>query len=160
MGAWTKKPCFNCGKKKGQKQANRKFCYTCQKINDKNRSRTAHGNAILKTYGITLEQYEALYELQGGVCYLCRHAKGVKRRLTVDHDHKCCAELPACGKCVRGLLCQGCNRNVLAWAARDSIDFFVRGIEYLTNPPFRAILEAAESSGASYGRTGRNGAAR
>lgn len=27
----------------------------------------------------------------------------------VDHDHKCCSDIPACGTCVRGLLCKGCN---------------------------------------------------
>ena len=58
----------------------------------------AHGRWILKTYGITSEQYEALYEAQGGVCYICRRAKGTgRRKLAVDHDHVT--------GWVRGLLC-------------------------------------------------------
>lgn len=141
MSAWTGKPCVQCGKKKGAKQKNYKFCFTCKRELDKARSKSQHAGALFKKYGITLEQYNELYELQGGRCYLCQFATGKRRRLTVDHDHACCDELPACGRCVRGLLCSGCNRNVLGWAARDKVEFFYRGIEYLTNPPFRAILE-------------------
>jgi hypothetical protein len=84
---------------------------------------------------------------------MCRFATGKTRRLSVDHDHKCCDGPTSCGRCVRGLLCTGCNRHVLAWAARDSVEFFQRGIEYLTNPPFRAILNAGAENGGSYGAT-------
>jgi hypothetical protein len=52
-------------------------------------------------YGITPEQYWALYEAQHGSCYICQRATGKVRRLAVDHDH-------ATGY-VRGLLCKPCN---------------------------------------------------
>jgi hypothetical protein len=29
--------------------------------------------------------------------------------LRVDHDHRCCPGAHSCGKCVKGLLCEGCN---------------------------------------------------
>ncbi len=31
--------------------------------------------------------YWALYEFQGGKCYVCQVATGKKRRLAVDHEH-------------------------------------------------------------------------
>lgn len=48
--------------------------------------------------------------LTGSECDLC----GVfTLYLVVDHDHNCCTaptlQKPACGACVRGLLCSGCN---------------------------------------------------
>ncbi|MFD9893342.1 endonuclease VII domain-containing protein [Amycolatopsis sp. NPDC059027] len=95
---------------------------------------------VERTYSITEAQYQALYEAQGGVCALCRRAKGTgRKRLAVDHDHKCCPGPVSCGECVRGLLCTSCNKGVLGHA-RDEVEFFERGIEYLTNPPARRVL--------------------
>ena len=52
------------------------------------------------SYGLTVEQYEALVSAQGGLCAICA-SDGGGRRLAVDHCH-------ATGK-VRGLLCLNCN---------------------------------------------------
>lgn len=41
---------------------------------------------LRKTYGISLEQYNARLERQGGVCQICGRPP-VSRRLHVDHDH-------------------------------------------------------------------------
>lgn len=30
----------------------------------------------------------------------------------VDHDHRCCGEGNSCGRCVRGMLCPGCNMAI------------------------------------------------
>jgi hypothetical protein len=86
-------------------------------------------------YGITAEEYAKILDAQGGKCYLCQRATGARKRLSVDHDHKT-------GE-VRGILCGPCNRDVLGHA-RDSIEFFERCIEYLTNPPARAVLRGQE----------------
>lgn len=102
----------------------------------------AHAAYVLATYGITGEQYWTIYDAQGGRCYGCQRATGRGKRLSVDHDHACCPELPACGKCVRGLLCKPCNRDVLGHL-RDEVAAFQRFIDYLTNPPARAVLEAS-----------------
>lgn len=59
-------------------------------------------------YGITTEDYEAMYKKQGGVCGLCGglpNGQGKIRGLFhVDHDHKT-------GR-ARGLLCGKCNIGV------------------------------------------------
>lgn len=56
--------------------------------------------ALQRRYGITVEEYEAQLEAQGGACALCRRSPR-KIRLHVDHCHRT-------GK-LRGLLCGPCN---------------------------------------------------
>lgn len=91
----------------------------------------AHAAHVLRTYGITAEQYWELYEAQGGKCYICRRASGKTRRLAVDHDHE--------SGMVRGLLCKPCNRDVVGHS-KEEIEFFERAIEYLTNPPAVRVI--------------------
>jgi hypothetical protein len=61
-----------------------------------------------KRYGITLEQYNEMVELQGGRCAICNKVPAgtnhTSRRLAVDHDH-------VTGT-VRGLLCGPCNTTI------------------------------------------------
>lgn len=50
---------------------------------------------------------------QDFACAICR-LEIWPETLHVDHDHKCCPGHPsegekACGRCVRGFLCRGCN---------------------------------------------------
>ena len=65
--------------------------------------------AWLKKYGLTPEEYERMLVEQGHACAICKRPerqattkkRGVKFRLSIDHDHKT-------GK-VRALLCHWCN---------------------------------------------------
>lgn len=91
----------------------------------------AWAKRLIATYGITAEEYWAIYEAQGGKCYICRRATGKVRKLAVDHSHET-------GE-VRGLLDKMCNRNILGHS-RDEIEFFERAAEYLRNPPARAVV--------------------
>lgn len=43
-------------------------------------------------------------------CDLC--GKPREKRFAIDHDHACCPGATSCGKCVRGLLCMGCNLSL------------------------------------------------
>lgn len=126
------KSCKGCGSTTRALKAPGPRCATCLRALKKAQKRAAHGRWILKTYGLTLEQYEALHEAQGGVCYICQRATGKVRRLAVDHDH-------ATGY-VRGLLCKPCN-SVLAHF-RDDPKVAYRTMKYLVDPPaFETIGE-------------------
>ena len=62
-------------------------------------------------FAMTPARYDAILEAQGGGCAICGATQSgvVGRRMAVDHDHACCSGTRTCGKCVRGLLCRGCN---------------------------------------------------
>jgi len=72
-------------------------------------------NALKRQYGITVDQYDSMLDAQGGVCVICQEPPTTKR-LAVDHDHACCPmeehKTVTCGKCVRQLLCENCNRAI------------------------------------------------
>lgn len=59
-----------------------------------------HASHILRTFGLTIEDYEAILDAQDGACAICLQPPG-KMNLSVDHCHKT--------GMVRGLLCQLCN---------------------------------------------------
>jgi Recombination endonuclease VII len=116
-------------------------CATCHRDAVKGRRRKAHETRTRRDYGITPEEYQALYEAQGGRCYGCRRATGRSKALAVDHNHLCTEGHPpnqGCRKCVRGLLCSTCNR-LIGWY-RDDPAAFERMAEYLRNPPAGRVL--------------------
>lgn len=78
----------------------------------------------MRKYGITLEEFDAMYEKQNGRCLICGEKKvkrGQYHSLFVDHNHET-------GK-VRGLLCQRCN--FLIGQARDNVKILRSAIKYL-----------------------------
>lgn len=91
---------------------------------------------LQRKYGLSADEYRALYYAQGGKCYVCRKASGKARRLGVDHDH-------VTGE-VRGLVCTGsinamtCNR-LIAIYGREQL---LRAAAMLSDPPpARAVLQ-------------------
>ena len=87
-------------------------CKTC--VTDKHYKRT---------YGISLKDYDKMFQEQGGVCKICNLPGKHKLhdRLCVDHDH-------ITGK-VRGLLCDSCNRGI--GYLKDDERILQQAIEYL-----------------------------
>ena len=76
-----------------------KFCAECRYVYKQRR-------IVLRKYGLSSEEYDALAELQSGVCGICygEADNGASRNrgfLSIDHDHKT--------GLVRGLLCSNCN---------------------------------------------------
>jgi hypothetical protein len=56
---------------------------------------------LKKHFGITLENYNLLFENQGQKCAICHSTKSSGKGWHVDHDHKTGA--------IRGILCHFCN---------------------------------------------------
>ena len=148
----------------------RKTCVDCERMGITTRRKTPHPGPrcsthhkakrresrssrqvahVFNTYGITEEEYDAILEAQGGVCYICRRKPG-RKRLSVDHDHNkpCCGtEHPkekGCPKCVRGLL-HGKDNSFLGWTLDDP-ETWERGAEYLRNPPAQRVLAQRRGS--------------
>lgn len=79
-------------------------------------------SSLRRKFGITPEQYEALYQQQDRACAICRATSNFTfKNLCVDHDHRT-------GK-VRGLLCLNCNTALGQF--KDSTDLLVRAVGYL-----------------------------
>jgi hypothetical protein len=87
--------------------------------------------ALASRYGITLAEYEALLQAQGGGCAICAEDPGDGPALAVDHDHTCCPGKRACSQCIRGLLCGDCNRALGMF--RDDVARLESAIGYLKN---------------------------
>lgn len=82
----------------------------------------------LKTlYGLTVEQYKRMFEIQGGACAICAKPETTRRKdgtiipLQVDHDHQTGA--------VRALLCQSCNQGLGHF--KDDVALMSLAINYL-----------------------------
>jgi Recombination endonuclease VII len=70
-------------------------------------------NGLRRLYGLTLEQYAEKLAAQKGVCACCgREPRAREKAFPVDHDHACCPGARSCGRCVRGIVCQGCNHLI------------------------------------------------
>ncbi|WP_432021090.1 endonuclease VII domain-containing protein [Streptomyces sp. 1222.5] len=123
----------------------RKRCSSCRSWQDPSKfypvSKTADGLStyckrcdrdmrLSRSYGISVAQYEELLALQGGGCAICGSAPKDSPSLHVDHDHACCPDRKkSCGRCLRGLLCEDCNRALGMF--RDDVARFEAAIAYL-----------------------------
>ena len=70
-------------------------------------AKISRASDLKRHYGMSLEDYAALFDKQDGACAICkRDGANFKQTLHVDHDH-------SNGR-VRGLLCPRCNA-MLGW---------------------------------------------
>ena len=77
-------------------------------------------------YKITKDEFDAKMISQDSKCVIC--GKPLTRP-SLDHGHNCCPGKKSCGKCIRGILCQGCN--TILGLAQDSIEVLQNAIQYL-----------------------------
>lgn len=79
-------------------------------------------NKLKQRYGITLNDYNNMFNEQNGCCLLCgKHNSELKKPLHVDHCHE--------SKKVRGLLCTMCNFGLGMFV--DDVELLQRAIVYL-----------------------------
>ena len=83
-------------------------------------------NWLRNAHGMTPENWGALWQSQGGCCYLCGDPLDVllPRFIHIDHDHSCCPDHKSCTRCRRGLACHSCN--VLIGLAGDDPERLLR----------------------------------
>jgi hypothetical protein len=112
---YVKMNCITCQTNfKGPKNA--KYC------TNKCRPSNLRAGNLWRSYKITLEDYNKMFDAQKGLCLGCyKHQSEFNYRLYVDHCHKT-------GR-VRGLLCSGCNRAL--GGALDNSETLRRLADYL-----------------------------
>lgn len=132
-------PCTSCGrelpadqfgdiKRKGRRDSKQSWCKECVRVQANGaygRSRPEHiarvrANRLLREYGITVQEYDALLAGQDGCCAICRR-EPVDQLLAVDHDHETGV--------VRGLLCHRCNMGLGYF--QDNIEQLLEAVAYL-----------------------------
>ena len=148
------KHCSMCKKRKGLSKFHRDAsrhdglnhrCRTCNTVHQRQlmarrRAKDPEGfragqrrYEMSHNYGITEDDYDKLFEKQGGVCAIC--GENPEGRLAVDHDHET--------KTVRGLLCRPCNSGL--GFLGDSTDRVAKAAEYMgpLGEAHRALLQPA-----------------
>ena len=86
---------------------------------------------LQRKYGLSQADYNKLLEDQNYVCAICGGVNKSGKALSVDHDHSCCAVGKGCGKCIRQLLCDACNRGLGHF--KDNPAFLRAAAEYVEN---------------------------
>lgn len=90
-------------------------------------ARKAKNSELKRRFGITIDDYDRMFEEQGGVCKICEQLESSLQRdgspssLCVDHCHET--------RKVRGLLCHNCNRSL--GLLKDNADVLRKAAEYL-----------------------------
>lgn len=120
------KPFSDFSRDKATPTGYRSWCKACNAL-----IRLAHASygmgdrskILLRKYGITSADYDAMLSTQGGECAICgtNVPGGNKSFFCVDHDHKTGA--------VRGLLCESCNRGI--GILNDDPDILDKAASYL-----------------------------
>lgn len=75
-------------------------------------ARCWRSDRLKAAYRIDVDRYDAMLAEQRGGCAICGGTNANGRNLSVDHDHTCCPSATSCGRCVRALLCEACNRAI------------------------------------------------
>lgn len=72
-------------------------------------------------YGITIEDFNLMFQNQGSVCKICKNSNTSGKNWHVDHNH-------STGK-IRGVLCSSCNQAL--GLTKESINILKSMINYI-----------------------------
>jgi hypothetical protein len=102
------------------------LCLECKRTRSTNwRSRQPgyyRDRDLRRYYGIGIEDFDAILELQGGGCRICgKTPEEDTRTFHVDHSH-------ATGR-IRGILCHGCNTGIGLF--KENVAFLQEAISYI-----------------------------
>lgn len=100
---------------------------------------------LLRRYGLSEEQWEAMFESQDFVCAICKSDRPGGKGWHTDHKHGCYEDHTpekACSKCIRGITCHRCNIYLIS--ALES-PLLKKAIQYLEFPPAQKHLEKSKS---------------
>lgn len=120
--------CLRCKEQFDPKRYDQKFCPVKCRLTLSVENGNVTRIALLRRYGLSLEDYNELLKQQGGVYKICekpeiafskRHNKIYQ--LSIDHDH-------VTGK-IRGLLCHACNK--MLGIIDDDPVILLKAIHYL-----------------------------
>jgi hypothetical protein len=132
-GVATVRPLVTHGPRSGR-------CMTHHRAELKRVKANAHRRHVERQFGMSAQQYNLLLQFQGGACFICQKAKGISKRLAVEHEHHRpgCEHPPetGCPRCWRALTCARCNKLV----AFLDVDALARAIVLLTDPPARQLF--------------------
>ena len=126
----TFKPLSGFGPNKRGRSGLRSWCRACfaqagleSKLRNPERmARRRRDNSLKDKFGISRQEWDALFTSQGNCCGICgRTDTGTKRDWHTDHDH-------ITGK-VRGILCHGCNMALCG--AKDNPETLIKAAQYL-----------------------------
>ena len=113
------KPCYNFqqAERREDPEVRKRLRNNWNEASKKYYSTERRRNKTLEAYGLTKDDYNTMYDEQGGVCAICRQ----DLKLVVDHCHETGV--------VRGLLCNQCNIGLGAFC--DNIDRMKTAMLYL-----------------------------
>lgn len=84
-------------------------------------------------YRIGIDDYFSILDAQNSVCPIClrlfEDGKIDGKYGQVDHDHACCPDKKSCGHCIRGILCDRCNKGLGFF--RDDGTALLRAVIYI-----------------------------
>lgn len=100
-------------------KANKKKDYHWQKRKNPESKIIRRSWRLMRLYGVTIEEYEEIYNKQCGLCAICKKKKNSE--MFVDHCHES-------GK-VRELLCANCN--FMLGHAKEDPDILISASLYL-----------------------------